>query len=77
MKRRPEVFHFAKQKQHLDPVYLLHKPVMLLEYDLFSHINHPIADHAQNMYRISTGVSFHVTFASGMDVILVLETCQQ
>ncbi|XP_026796322.3 teneurin-1 isoform X2 [Pangasianodon hypophthalmus] len=30
-------------------------------------------DHAQNTYRVSTDGSFHVTFASGMDVTLVTE----
>lgn len=31
------------------------------------------ADHAQNTYRVSSDGSFHVTFASGMDVALSTE----
>lgn len=55
MKRKPEVSLFPKQKQHLSPVHLLHKSVMLLGYNLFSHINHsfcrPCTEHVQCEHR--------------------------
>ncbi|KAK3535494.1 hypothetical protein QTP70_016914 [Hemibagrus guttatus] len=53
---------FAKQKQHLNPVHVLHKP--------FHTLTTPFADHAQNMYNVNVNGSFHVTFPNVMDVTL-------